>query len=208
LQLGEIARPIPYPFPQGGWFFGYPYLSQDNNQDISKWQQPLSKAVPYPPPRQGYHLFIPKEAVVDNTTTKLWPLAFGEKARPYPRWAPQGYAPLHPVQPFVTPSNLTTTLEWLLKWDNPPRYSLNIQSGGTTFFQVVFPTPIPPIPPIPAKAMTVRFSMSTGFGKDAITEGKGRATVLHGAGKDTATRGRGQATVTRGKGKPKIEHDP
>jgi hypothetical protein len=38
--------------------------------------------------------------------------------------------------------------------------------------------------------MTVRFSASTGFGKDRITSG------------------RGFSTVTGGRGKPKTEHDP
>jgi hypothetical protein len=67
-------------------------------------------AIPRPAPVGGQP-FVPREATVDNTTTRVWPLTQGEKARPVVRAAAQGQ---HLFVPKEATRENTTNLVWPL----------------------------------------------------------------------------------------------
>jgi hypothetical protein len=112
LVIGEKARPIPRPAPQGYSVYGYPYEGVDNTRTEWDWYVQWPGAVPiHRPAPVGGSPFVPAEATVDNTTNRTWPLAQGEKARPVPRVAPQGH---HLFVPREATLDNTTNTVWPL----------------------------------------------------------------------------------------------
>jgi len=63
------------------------------------------------PAPQGYHLFVPRAATIDNTTNTVWPLAAGEIPRPIVRPAQQGH---HLFVPREATLENTTNRTWPL----------------------------------------------------------------------------------------------
>ena len=92
-------------------------------QDVhgpEKWLQAFRGPPRYWPVKVQTPPFIPREAVIDNT---LGPIAW---LYPFTKCVPT--PPVRVTQPFFgypyeSASNLTTSIEWLQKWQGPPRYT-------------------------------------------------------------------------------------
>lgn len=104
------------------------------------WQPPLSGApsIPRSAPASG-STFVSHPAAVDNTTTTVWPLVIGEKAKPVAAVSQQGYSVS--AYPYMSVPTLTTTLEW----QPPLSRSINIPRPAPQGFSVVGyqPTAVP-----------------------------------------------------------------
>jgi hypothetical protein len=97
---------------QGQSVFGYPYVSVVVTTTPDMWLRGFDRPVAIPRNAPvGGQPFVPREATVDNTTTRVWPLTQGEKARPVVRVAAQGQ---HLFVPREATRENTANLVWPL----------------------------------------------------------------------------------------------
>lgn len=111
------AVPVPKPVVTQP-FYGYPYVSQSNLTTTLEWLSAWQGPPRIVPPKVLAQPFVPKEAVLENTVTPdRWLQPF-YAAVPVPK--PVVTQPFYGY-PYVSASNLTTTLEWMQAWQGPPR---------------------------------------------------------------------------------------
>lgn len=115
------------------------FAAADNTITPDKWLLPFGRMPRFWPNQPMGQPFVPKEATLENTTNMVWPLTFGEVARPIPKVAFQGYHLFVPAE--ATLANTITPDKWLNAFGRPLPLS-RVRFGPPP--RVIFSPPVAP----------------------------------------------------------------